>query len=484
MRNKIGTLLFKKIFLWYLFIAITLTIFQVYSQYDKHDTDLNKELNITKKSYSKMLASAVWNLDEEHIKSNLSALISYDYISGVSIIDPHNYVIAQAGIVSTNEKKYINYIYKKEKIKYQSHLTASSYTLINKKFSPEILATVTLYKSHNHVLNHLENNIVLIIINSLIKSLLLLFLFLYFSNKIISQPLNQLITLLNKTNLSNNEKITLDSIDVAKDNELTALVDSYNNMQERIHQEIEKNKHQDLLLQQQSKLASMGEMIGNIAHQWRQPLSVISASASGVKLLDDLGTPDPKFMTKSIDRILNSTQYLSKTIDDFNSFLHKDNKIKKFNLNELIEKVILTQTVILEENQIKRIKNIDENIHLVNYSEALFQVLINIINNAHDILKEKDFQRYIFIDSCIKNNKVILKIKDNGGGIPKEIIDKVFEAYFTTKHQERGTGLGLHMTYNLIILNMKGLIEVQNSTYAYEGNHYTGAEFIITLPIS
>ena len=103
-------------------------------------------------------------------------------------------------------------------------------------------------------------------------------------------------------------------------------------------------------------------------------------------------------------------------------------------------------------------------------------------NNAKDALKEKNIgERLIFISTYINEDKTIIKIKDNAGGIQPEVLPHVFEAYFTTKHKSQGTGLGLNMTYNLIVNGMSGNIEVKNITYEYEGNNYSGAEFFISL---
>jgi len=108
--------------------------------------------------------------------------------------------------------------------------------------------------------------------------------------------------------------------------------------------------------------------------------------------------------------------------------------------------------------------------------------LINIFNNAKDILKEKNPKpKLIFITTSINGNSVVIKIKDNAGGIPKAVLPKIFEPYFTTKHKSQGTGLGLHMAYNLIVDGMGGTIEANNVEFRYKEEEHKGAEFIITL---
>ncbi|MEA3353569.1 MAG: HAMP domain-containing sensor histidine kinase [Campylobacterota bacterium] len=137
----------------------------------------------------------------------------------------------------------------------------------------------------------------------------------------------------------------------------------------------------------------------------------------------------------------------------------------------------------MKNNDIKIVKELDEQIEIDSYPNELIQCFINIFNNSKDILKDIKTNRYFFISAYIKDDKVIIKFKDNAGGIPDNIMPHIFEPYFTTKHKSQGTGLGLHMTYNLIVEGMKGTIEVENVTYKYHGEEYTGALFKIILPL-
>ena len=463
-----------------------LTLFQIYNEYDSQKERLTNSLITTEKLFSKALSNAVWNLDEKQISSNAFTLISLDNIIGLSIIDPQKYIIGRLGTLSNDEKKHTNFLYEKNDVIYQKNLIQHTFKLVNKEFSTEVLATVTLYATYKQIINYMEENVIFIIINSMIKSLVLMLLFLYFSNKIITKSLQEIIKTFNNTNLESNKIIDIKKINIPKDNELEILVDSYNNMQQRINEEIEKNRKKDLVIEQKSKLESMGEMIGNIAHQWRQPLNVISTLAGAVKIRNDLGKLDTAYINKSVNDISSNVQYLSKTIDDFRDFIKGDNNAIDFNLTETINKSLTIEASMIKDNSIKMIMDLDDDINLHNYPNALLQVLVNIINNTRDIFKEKEIKqnKFIFINTYIKDECVILKIKDNAGGIPTDILHRVFEAYFTTKHESRGTGLGLHMSYNIIVNNMKGLIQVENSTYEYDNQQYTGAQFIIKLPLS
>jgi len=250
-----------------------------------------------------------------------------------------------------------------------------------------------------------------------------------------------------------------------------------------IQKDITNQKKQEALLAEQAKLASMGEMIGNIAHQWRQPLSVISTGVTGMQLQKEHGLLEDKQFIKTCDAINENVQYLSQTIDDFKNFIKNDSIQKSFNLSDNIEKCLSLVSGTIKNCNINIILTLDNTIKIYGFSNELIQCYMNIFNNAKDALIDKQ-EKFIFIDSYIKNNKVVITIKDNAGGIPEDIISKIFEPYFTTKHKYQGTGLGLHMTYNLIVDGMKGTLKVSNCNFYHFGKQFTGAEFVISLPMS
>jgi len=236
---------------------------------------------------------------------------------------------------------------------------------------------------------------------------------------------------------------------------------------------------------QNKKLISLSNLIHNIGHQWRQPLSVISTAATGMKLQKELGVLSDDTFNESCNAIDNNAQYLSRIIDDFRDFIESSRTKKEFNLKDNIDNFVDLMKYSIKDHNINIILDVHEDIKIDGYENELTQCLISIFNNAEDILKEKDIEdKFIFISTSIINDKVIITIKDNGGGIPDNIINKVFEPYFTTKHKSQGTGLGLSMTYNLIVDAMSGTIDVTNNTYTYKDKEYIGAEFTITLPLS
>jgi len=252
-----------------------------------------------------------------------------------------------------------------------------------------------------------------------------------------------------------------------------------------ILQNITEIRKKDKQLLEQSKLASMGEMIGNIAHQWRQPLSSITAFSSGLLLKLQLNTLTEEKIEYACEAINKNAQYLSKTIDDFRNFIKGKSFKTTFNLNDAINDFLDIIGASAEHNNIKIIKNIDKNIQIYSSENELNQCLINIFNNAKDAFREKNIdERLFFVDIYASEDKVFIELKDNAGGIPEDIIQNIFEPYFTTKHKSQGTGLGLYMTYQLINKSLKGSITATNKKYIYNNQTFKGAIFTIILPNS
>jgi PAS domain S-box-containing protein len=241
-------------------------------------------------------------------------------------------------------------------------------------------------------------------------------------------------------------------------------------------------EEKDKIFFQQSKMAAMGEMLGNIAHQWRQPLSSISTAATGMKLQKELDCLTDDDFNYAMDLINNSAQYLSQTIDDFRGFFDpKNNKEKEFLISNVIDKALSIVSSQFVAKDIEIIKNI-EDISIVSLENELIQVFLNILNNSKDILlKLEGEKRLIFINAYMENKEIIIEIKDNAKGINEEIIDRIFEPYFTTKHQSQGTGIGLYMCQNIIKNHLNGTLSVCNEDYMYKNILYRGAKFTIRI---
>ncbi len=248
-----------------------------------------------------------------------------------------------------------------------------------------------------------------------------------------------------------------------------------------INYQLKENIKKDNLLTYQSKMASMGEMIGNIAHQWRQPLNVISSAATSVKFQKELGILEDEFENRTMDSITENVKYLSKTIDDFRNFFSKNKEKNKFNLNDSINKTLNLVYAQYKNRDIQIIKNI-EDIEIESLENELVQVLINILNNARDELIKIESEKFIFINVKDKKDNILIEILDNANGIDNKIIGKIFKPYFSTKKDKNGTGIGLYMSKKIVVKHLKGKMKVENIEYEYSKKNYKGASFKIILP--
>ena len=236
------------------------------------------------------------------------------------------------------------------------------------------------------------------------------------------------------------------------------------NLNERIMVEIEERTKQEQLLIQQSKLASIGNMIGNIAHQWRQPLSEINAILMSMQVQkenDDLSHESFYTMLGECDIVL---EHMSNTINDFQNFFKPSKSKSKFSLQEACKNASFIIESSLKYNRIDFQMDILEDSEVFGYPREFAQVILNILSNSKDILVERKVENaYIRLTLARGDKFALIKVQDNGGGIQKDIMDRIFEPYFTTKHASRGTGIGLYMSKIIIEANMQGHLNVRNT---------------------
>ena len=243
----------------------------------------------------------------------------------------------------------------------------------------------------------------------------------------------------------------------------------------KVEHAVEEVRTKDKLMIQQARMAQMGEMIAMIAHQWRQPLSSISAISTNMQLslaLDEELTKAT--LEKELKSIDNRVILLSNTIDDFRNFYNTDNEKSTFNLSKTINQAIEVLSPAINNARVTlRFEDHLENSIKCLESE-LIQVLLNIIKNAIDILKEKEQPREIVVKAYQQSGQTYIVIEDNAGGISEDIINKIFDPYFSTKKEKHGMGLGLYMSKLIIQEHCDGSLDVHNTK--------AGALFTITLP--
>ena len=242
----------------------------------------------------------------------------------------------------------------------------------------------------------------------------------------------------------------------------------------RVKKEIEKNLKKDAVLIHNTKLAQMGEMMSMIAHQWKQPLSAISATSSGLHIKIELDMYEREFFLASLAKIEEFVNHLSSTIDDFSNFFKPSKKKENILLSNIVEKAMTIASYSLTKHSIKVQKEIDDTIMIGTYTNELIQVILNIIKNAENIMLKREINSpLILLKTYKKDNFIYLEISDNGGGIEEKIINKIFEPYFSTKATKDSTGLGLYMSQLIVEDSLGGKLLVKNSK--------NGAVFSIVL---
>ena len=245
-------------------------------------------------------------------------------------------------------------------------------------------------------------------------------------------------------------------------------------LQEKVNLEVSKNKEKDNMLLQQSKLAQMGEMISMIAHQWRQPLSAISATSCAIELGAQLDRLDKEQTIELASKITDYTMHLSSTIDDFRKFFKSNKKKIETNYTDIIQDVLKIVQGSIDNKAIELKQELNCADNLFTYANEIKQVILNLLKNAEDILVEKKIQNpYIKLRTFKEGNNLILEVSDNAGGVPADIVDKIFEPYFSTKTKKNGTGLGLYMSKTIIEEHCNGRLSVSNDK--------NGAVFRITI---
>jgi signal transduction histidine kinase len=245
----------------------------------------------------------------------------------------------------------------------------------------------------------------------------------------------------------------------------------------KVQEEVEKRQSQEKFIYEQSKMAQMGEMLNNIAHQWRQPLSVITTVVSGIKLKKELNILEDEEFNNSYKIVMDNVKYLTKTIDTFSKYTDDNYNIELVNIKNVISDLIIMHSDILKKKFIKiNFDIIDNDINIETIPNLLSHVAYNVLINANNALvKNEELKEKIINIRVIKtNNSVIIEIEDNAGGIDDNIINNIFEPYFTTKFKSKGVGVGLYLSYDIVVNQLNGRISVRNGSL--------GAIFKIELP--
>lgn len=242
----------------------------------------------------------------------------------------------------------------------------------------------------------------------------------------------------------------------------------------RIGKAVDELREKDQMLIVQERLAIMGEMIANIAHQWRQPLNTLGLVIQQLPLFHGSAAFSREFLQKNVEQAMGLIQHMSRTIDDFRNFFRSDKEADNFDVNEVVRQTLSIVEKSFMDQQIQIAFQAEGAPIAYGYPNEYSQVLLNILLNARDALVSKGgYDARIFLSAFTKGNKTVVTISDNAGGIAEEIIGRLFEPFFTTKGPDKGTGIGLFMSKTIIEKNMGGTLTVRNTG--------TGAEFRIEV---
>jgi len=331
-------------------------------------------------------------------------------------------------------------------------------------------------KKANTKINEHTKNIIKIAILEIFLSILVSF--------FIGRLLTKNLIILDKAfkNVSSYNKRIV-RVDIDSDDEFDHLATSFHNMQLKIKDEIVKNEQKEKQMFQQSRSAAMGEMMSAIIHQWKQPLNALSMLNSGMKLsllvADNLTREE---LSKNIEQIEKQINHMNTTMDDFRDFF-KPQKLTQFNINENIKSVKNLIGKIYASKNISIKTDLQNNLNTQGYQNELNQVIINILNNARDIIVETNCEiKDIFVKTFQEKDKVVITITDCAGGVPEDIIDKIFDPYITTKSESKGTGIGLDMS-KTIIKKVNGNLTIRNVITTINETQFKGAQFKIELDL-
>ena len=247
------------------------------------------------------------------------------------------------------------------------------------------------------------------------------------------------------------------------------------NLELKVQHEVEQSRQKDQIMFRQSRLASMGEMIGNIAHQWRQPLNaiVLIIQSFQMKRLAGMELSD-EFIDKQVNEGIALASLMSHTIDDFRNFFKPNKNEEHFSVKETVEYSLKLVKAYYAKSGIEIFLNCTSDVQISGYPNEFSQVLMNLLSNAKDVLEEREIEeKYIEIIITKQANNAVISVVVNGGGISVEGQDRMFEPYFTTKHKASGTGIGLYMSKQIIEKQMRGSISGTNTVYIFRnGKRY------------
>ncbi|MFY9073381.1 HAMP domain-containing sensor histidine kinase [Malaciobacter mytili] len=470
-KNSLSFLVFKKIFVWYFFIATIFTIYEIYMQYKIVNNNIIKELNIAKNSFEKILQTSIWNLDIKKINEDIKAILNSNNIIGISIKSLDEEIISRIGVLPFEEKKYTLYLLKnKEEVIFNDSLEKFTFFIENsKKLGEKKLAVVDFYYSKDTPYEMIKENIFLIVAITFLKLFVLFLLFNYFLKKIITKPLKNLIEA--TRHLDGRNRVFVDTnIKNNYHTELNVLTDSFNYMSKKIYEDFESLTKLNVILKKQKKeLLEAYEyknfFLANISHELKTPLNPISLISSTM-----IKNKENKYDEVTIEnlKIINkASAELKLLIEDILDLIKIEAGEVKANFEE-VDLQVLFNILISSYKEVINEKSLElnYNVQLSNSKQIINvrrfnQVCRNLISNAIKFTKEGSINITLKDD---KNN-IYFEVIDTGIGIDFKDIDKIFTTFkqldASTIRKFNGMGVGLAISKELAKL-LEGDIKVSS----------------------
>ncbi len=424
-----------------------------------------KNINVIVSSFNNDLVKMLLNPNADIFSDISFRLSAFTNIKSILLYNNKGKAVFQYGNISLLQKnrealKNRRYIFAKTDLLIKEDIVSQGYEFGYVLVDTDLKEYNIKYQS---LLYMLFLTFLIILIIGIILSVIL-------SKKFI-KPIEQLLYGIKNSNPAKDEIIKLNTD--AK-NEIKELFDAFNHQMKDINIATKEIKKTHQIMQAQSRLAQMGEMISMIAHQWRQPLTAISSRANAMIIKSKLNKITNELVIANSKYIVDYSSHLSSTIDDFRDFFKANKKKTITSFDKIIKEVLSIVEISIANKNIQIIKELNCSEEFHSFENELKQVVLNLIKNAEDILLEKNVENpYIKVKTYIKDTKYILEVVDNGGGIPIDIIDNIFDPYFSTKLQKDGTGLGLYMSKTIIEEHCYGKL------LAFNNNH--GAVFKVEL---
>ena len=349
------------------------------------------------------------------------------------------------------------------------------------KLSQKRLGYIVILNDQN-VIKDLERENVSVFIYEFFVSLATILIISYIISLIITRPINNMIKIIKNSDekiplkIDNNYSGEFGYLSKTIEENYKKLHDLNINLENRVDDAVKNIKQKDILLQKQAIRASLGDMMDMVAHQWKQPLSIINLRVQSLAILSGYHEITEKDLNKAANDVNLQVNHLVETLDEFRGFFRDNKTNKKTELNEIIKSTLLLIKSDIEANDIEIDLIGDEQIKVNIIPEEFKHIILNIVGNSKDAFKENDIQhRKIDFVFTKKDDDCILKISDNAGGVAANIIDNIFEPNFTTKEEGKGTGIGLYMV-KIFLDKINGTISAKSIP--------KGILFTITIPLA